>query len=91
MSLIFEWNEDKEEINMRKHGISFKIASKVFLDENRIEIYDKTHSIDEDRFVTIGSIGEILFVVYTERDSRIRMISARLATNKERRIYYGDI
>ena len=42
-------------------------------------------------FVTIGSIGEILFVVYTERDSRIRMISARLATNKERRIYYGDI
>lgn len=54
-------------------------------------IYDKTHSIDEDRFITIGSIGEILFVVYTERDSRIRMISARLATNKERRIYYGDI
>ena len=83
MSLIFEWDEDKEEINMRKHGISFKIASKVFLDENRIEIYDKTHSIDEDRFVTIGSIGEILFVVYTERDSRIRMISARLATNRE--------
>ena len=54
-------------------------------------IYDKTHSIYEDRFITIGSIGEILFVVYTERDSRIRMISARLATNKERRIYYGDI
>ena len=48
MSLIFEWDEDKEEINMRKHGISFKIASKVFLDENRIEIYDKTHSRSEE-------------------------------------------
>ena len=75
---------------MRKHGISFRTASKVFWDENRIEIY-KVHSIDEDRFITIGSVGEILFVVYTERDSRIRMISARLATNKERRIYYGNV
>ena len=96
MSLSFEWDEDKEEINMRKHGISFRTASKVFWDENRIEIYDKViydkvHSIDEDRFITIGSVGEILFVVYTERDSRIRMISARLATNKERRIYYGNV
>lgn len=91
MSLVFEWDEDKEEISMRKYGVSFRTASKVFLDENRIEIYDKVHSIDEDRFITIGSVGEILFVVYTERDSRIRMISARLATNKERRIYYGNV
>lgn len=91
MSLVFEWDEDKEEISMRKQGVFFKTASKVFLDENRIEIYDKVHSIDEDRFITIGSVGEILFVVYTERDSRIRMISARLATNKERRIYYGNV
>ena len=91
MSLSFEWDEDEEEINMRKHGISFRTASKDFWDENRIEIYDKVHSIDENRFITIGSVGEILFVVYTERDSRIRMISARLATNKERRIYYGNV
>ena len=90
IKFLIHWDEDKEEINMRKHGISFRTASKVFWDENRIEIY-KVHSIDEDRFITIGSVGEILFVVYTERDSRIRMISARLATNKERRIYYGNV
>lgn len=91
MDLKFEWDEDKEQINIKKHGIPFETAAKVFLDENRIEIYDEAHSMDEDRYITIGLAGEILFVVYTERRLRIRLISARLATARERKVYYGNI
>ena len=49
---------------------------------------DFEHSIDEDRFIAIGRVGEVLFVVFTERKENIRLISARLATEKERSIYY---
>ena len=55
MSLNFEWNEKKAEENIKKHGIAFETAAKVFLDDNSIEIYDKAHSnTNEDRFITIG-------------------------------------
>lgn len=92
MNLNFEWDEEKAESNMIKHGISFETAAKVFLDENRIEIYDAVRSdIEEDRFITIGMADEVLFVVYTERQSNIRLISARLANIRERRLYYGII
>lgn len=90
MAFQFEWDEEKARINMKKHGIPFELAAKVFLDERRIEIFDETHSIDEERYITIGMAGEVLFVVYTERTSSIRLISARLATAKERSIYYGQ-
>ena len=55
------------------------------------QIYDEVHSIEEERYITIGLAGEILFVVYTERRPRIRLISARFATEKERKVYYGNI
>lgn len=87
----FEWDEQKADSNIKKHGVSFETASKVFLDENRIEIYDEAHSIDEDRFITIGLVEEILFVVYSVRHPKIRLISARLATPKERSVYYGNV
>lgn len=90
MALQFEWDEEKARINMKKHGIPFELASKVFLDERRIEIFDEVHSIDEERYITIGMAGEVLFVVYTERTPCIRLISARLATPRERSIYYGQ-
>ena len=61
----------------------------VFEDEDRVEIFDEGHSIDEDRYITIGMAGEILFVVYTERKEAIRLISARLANARERSLYYG--
>lgn len=80
----FEWDERKEQINIEKHHISFNIAKQVFNDVNRIEIYDMQHSIEEDRCNTIGMVEDILFVVYTERKEKIRLISARLATEKER-------
>ncbi|MCX4328676.1 MAG: BrnT family toxin, partial [Lachnospiraceae bacterium] len=84
MSLQFEWDEEKANANIKKHGIPFETAAKVFLDENRIEIYDKEHSIKEDRYITIGMANDVLFVVYTERYPKTRLISARLATAKER-------
>ncbi len=85
----FEWDEKKEQINIRKHGIDFKTASHVFLDERRIEYYDEAHSsVGEDRFITIGSARKVMVIVYTEREDALRIISARLATKKERRIYY---
>jgi hypothetical protein len=86
----FEWDEEKEKINIKKHKINFTLAKKIFNDVNRIEIYDKNHSINEDRYNTIGAVGEVLFVVYTERRDNIRIISARLANEKERRLYYDS-
>lgn len=91
MELEFEWDDGKERLNIQKHGISFETAARVFGDENRIEIYDKEHSIEEDRYITIGLAGDVLFVVYTERVPRIRLISARLASARERRLYDGYI
>lgn len=87
----FEWDEIKNEANKRKHGISFERASFVFNDINRIEIYDSIHSkIDEDRYITIGMVRQILYVVFTEHDDKTRIISARLADKSEKEIYYGN-
>lgn len=87
-TIQFEWDEEKNRINKEKHGIDFQTAIHVFDDENRIEIYDVEHSIDEDRYNTIGLVHDMLFVVYTERKDILRMVSARLATQAERRLYY---
>lgn len=57
MNIHFDWDEDKECINIKKHGIDFESASFVFLDENRIEIYDELHSDTENRFITIRHGG----------------------------------
>ena len=86
----FQWDENKAKINLKKHNVDFRDATKVFEDENRIERPDYEHSQDEDRWQVIGSIGEILFVVYTERGDITRIISARKATPYERSLYYGN-
>ncbi len=86
--LQFEWDEEKNVINKKKHGIDFNTAIRVFDDEDRLEIYDAEHSADEDRYNTIGRVHDILFVVYTERGEKVRLISARLASVAERRLYY---
>ena len=86
--MIFEWDEDKNAINKQKHKISFETALHAFDDLDYIEIYDFEHSNDEDRYIAIGRVGDILFVVFTERGENIRIISARLATEAERRLYY---
>lgn len=86
----FEWDEQKNKSNLKKHGIDFETAARVFQDDERIEYYDAQHSLDEDRYITIGQIGAvtlIVTVVYTEREDAIRLISARKATDSERRRY----
>ena len=91
--MSFEWDSEKAAINKKKHALSFDTAYKVFNDINRIEIYDAAHSIDEDRYITIGCINGIdviIYMVYTERTNTIRIISARKATNYERRMYYDN-
>lgn len=87
---LVEWDDNKNRINIQKHGISFETAALVFADEERIEYYDKLHSQDEDRYVVLGCVQGILYVVYTMRDEAARLISARMATPTERKIYYGE-
>jgi uncharacterized DUF497 family protein len=91
----FEWNENKNRSNFRKHGIWFEEAQTVWSDAASIEFYDPEHSSNEDRFIRIGhSTGSrLLLVVFCERSegSTIRMISARRATPGERREYEKGI
>ncbi|MBO4266431.1 MAG: BrnT family toxin [Lachnospiraceae bacterium] len=90
MALSFEWDETKNETNIKKHKISFETAVHVFDDPDYIEMYDFEHSEDEERFIAIGRVGDILFVVFVERGENIRIISARLATDTEKELYYDQ-
>ena len=84
----YEWDPQKNWENIHKHGISFETASLVFEDEYRIEDFDIEHSNEEDRYIVIGMVHKVLFVVYTTRRRNKRIISARLATEAERNEYY---
>ena len=89
--LIFEWDKNKNQINKRKHGVSFEEASSVFYDDDAILIADPDHSEDEDRFLLLGFSDKLHLLVvchcYRESDSIIRLISARKATAAESRQY----
>lgn len=89
----FEWDPIKGEKNRAKHGISFDEAKSVFYDECAIQFYDEEHSGDEDRFLMLGLSCEtrVLLVCHCERNSgqSIRIISARKATENERKNYIG--
>lgn len=86
MGLLFEWDPRKARQNLKIHGISFDEASTAFKDPLSRTIGDPLHSKSEERFVLIGQSlkGRLLVVVHAERGDRIRIISARLAKNKER-------
>jgi uncharacterized DUF497 family protein len=89
----FIWDPNKESQNLKKHGISFEEASHVFSDPQRVTSYDFAHSsINEDRYTVLGeATGRILFVVETEMgEDTIKLISARMATKTERKVYYGN-
>jgi uncharacterized DUF497 family protein len=90
MDSLFEWDPQKEQENVKGHGVYFDTAEQVFFDYNRKERHDDDSSDTEDRWQTIGFVDDVLFVVYTERGDVTRIISARLAEPFERRIYYGD-
>jgi uncharacterized protein len=85
----FEWDPEKDLQNQAKHGVSFDEASTVFGDSLALTIDDPDHSSDENRMLTTGrSNGQRLLVVaHTDRDDRVRIISARGATAAERRNY----
>ena len=88
-----EWDDEKNEVNKLEHeGLGFELAQLVFADLNRLERIDRSQSntSGEERWQTLGMAGKVLFVVFTERGERKRIISARLANKAERRSYYGN-
>jgi len=88
MSLAFEWDPEKADANARKHGVRFEAAT-AFADPLSVTISDPDHSVGEARYILIGRslISRLLVVVHLERGARVRLISARLATRRERRVY----
>lgn len=89
MGITFEWDEEKAQINLKKHGVSFEEASSVFACPLSLTIADPLHSNEEDRFITLGESnnGRLLVVVTTDRGESIRIISARIASRRERKNY----
>jgi len=91
--LYFEWDENKNIINKKKHKISFEEAKTVFFDEEALVIDDPDHSVDEERFIILGESNQanLLVVCHCWRvsDTVIRIISARKATKNETRQYYN--
>ena len=86
--IIFEWDENKNYLNQKLHGIAFEDAKFVFNDPNKIILPDMYHSGKEERWLVIGFVNKILFVVFTEHGENIRLISARSATKAEKRLYH---
>lgn len=89
----FEWDKGNLDKSYEKHGITASESEETFLDENLKVIKDIGHSQDEERFVAIGATlaSKILFVVFTVRNDKVRIISARLANRKEREKYEKTI
>ncbi len=89
----FEWDVNKEKVNIKKHGVNFEQASYVFADKFALNRFDDEHSKNEDRWVILGkSLNEtLLLVVHTFKDVNnvefVRIISARKATKKEKQVY----
>jgi uncharacterized DUF497 family protein len=91
MTRLIEFDPKKDAVNWAKHKIRLATAALVFADPMRIERVDDSEGnmSGEERLQTLGKVGSVLFVVYTEKGERIRLISARIATKSEKRSYYG--
>ena len=89
MGLIFEWDTEKAKTNKRKHRISFEEAATAFGDPLSITVPDPDLSVREHRFILVGRthIGKTVVVAHSERQNRIRLISARRASRREMRAY----
>jgi uncharacterized DUF497 family protein len=85
----FAWDPKKAAANLRKHGVAFEEATTVFRDALSVSGFDPDHSVGERRFITFGvsNIGRLVVVSHNDEGSTIRIISARLATRRERKIY----
>lgn len=94
--MTFIYDLDKEEKNKRNHGLSFRTAAFVFKDTLRLDFPDEAHStVEEERWITIGLVNDVLTVVYCERQDEsieaFRLISARYASPAERRLYNDSV
>lgn len=94
---LFEWDWQKAASNLRKHRVSFEQAATVFKDRLALTVYDEAHSVTEERWFTLGrdDSSRLLAISHTFQDisptiSRIRIISARLATKQEQSDYEND-
>ena len=89
MGLVFEWDSNKAKTNVLKHNVSFEEATTVFGDAHSITIESPNRSRHERRLDTMAmsASGRVIVVVHTERGRRIRIISARAASRKERKQY----
>jgi uncharacterized DUF497 family protein len=89
MSLQFTWDPQKAATNLRKHKVSFPEAATAFADPLSLTIPDPDHSVGEERFILIGQSERrrLVVVAHVERGDLIRLISARLATRRERKTY----
>ena len=85
----FEWDRRKAKYNLRKHGVSFEEASTVFDDILASFYEDPDHSVHEKRFLMMGTSarGRLLYVAFADRSVRIRIISARMPTKEEKKLY----
>lgn len=85
----FEWDNFKAWKNLKKHGVSFEEASTVFGDPLSLTVADPLHSFSEERFITIGSSarGKTIVVIHVQKGDNIRVVSARRATKRERKVY----
>lgn len=90
---LFEWDKEKNESNIKKHGFGFDEITEIFNDPYLLTRQDDTHSQNEQRFYSIGCLNGILVIVvyYTERNNRIRIISARKAEKKLQEVYYDYV
>jgi uncharacterized protein len=86
----FEWDDEKAASNIRDHeGVTFEQAAAAFSDPFAVEWIDEREDYGEERSILLGMIsGQLLYVVYTERGTNIRIISARRATRHEQDIYF---
>ena len=91
--MIYEWDPTKAKENLHKHGVSFEEAATVFLDPLALTFPDPAHSSEEDREITIGATTKhrVVFVSHCQRRDRIRIISTRRTTRKERKQYEEGI
>ena len=90
LAQVFEWDEGKAEENYRKHRVTFQFAARAFADENGLDLADDRTDYGEERWMRIAMVeARVICVAYTQRAEAHRLISARPATRRERRMYHG--
>ena len=92
--LKFEWDKKKDKSNIKKHDVSFEEALTVFYDEYAIQFYDPEHSESEDRFILLGTSFKSKALVvchcFREKETKVRIISARKADKDEQQVYWSE-